>query len=275
MTAAVTGAVTAARLPGPRLALPGAPPSQRRVDAVLADLAALGEPGAGWGHLEVHRPAPTAAFSRRDALAGGFGQAQAAASARGFAPVVRPAGGRLAAYHGGALVLDVVARHPDPRADVRPRFAALGACLAAALRALGVDARVGAVPGEYCPGEFSVNARGATKIVGTAQRLTRRACYLSAVVLVEDAEPVRAVLSEAYPLIGLDWDPRTVGCVADEVPGASVEEVRAVLLEHLGRLLPLALPHPPGPPHLLDPAGAAVLRVPLDARWDASWPEPG
>ena len=36
---------------------------------------------------------------------------------------------------------------------------------------LGVDARVGEVPGEYCPGAFSVNARGRIKLAGVGQRL--------------------------------------------------------------------------------------------------------
>src|SRR4029079_2311028 len=115
--------------------------------------------------------------------------------------------GRLAAYHEGALVLDLVARHPHPRDDFRGRFAVLGEQLAAGLRDLGVPAGVGAVPGEYCPGEFSVNAAGTTKLVGTAQRLTRQASLCGSVVLVRDPEPVRAVLVEAYAALGMDWRP--------------------------------------------------------------------
>jgi lipoate-protein ligase A len=202
---------------------------QQDMDLSTAGLAALGEPGAA-ARLRVHRPRPTAAFSRVDSLAPGFPVAQDAARAHGFAPVVRPAGGRLAAYHRGALVLDLVAPHAEARHHIRERFSDAADALAGGLRELGVDARVGPVPGEYCPGEFSVNAGGATKLVGTAQRLTRYGFLFSAVVLVADPEPVRAVLRDAYAALEFAWEPATVGCVADAVPGVTVDDVAAVLV---------------------------------------------
>jgi octanoyl-[GcvH]:protein N-octanoyltransferase len=204
---------------------------QQDMDLSRAALTDLGH-GAD-GLLRVLRPLPTAAFSRRDTLAPGFPDAAAAAADHGFAPVVRPAGGRLAAYHREALVLDLAAPHPAPHSGHRARFAAAAAALADGLRELGVDARPGPVPGEYCPGEFSVNARGATKLVGTAQRLTRHGYLFSAVVLVGDPEPVRSALAAAYPLLGLDWDPATVGAVADEVRGTTVAEVANVVVPRL------------------------------------------
>ena len=94
------------------------------------------------------------------------------------------------------------------------------------------------MPGEYCPGEFSVNAAGTTKIVGTAQRLTRHGYLFSAVVLVTDPEPVRAVLVDAYAALGLDWRPASVGCVADHVPDVTVADVEDALLPGLHELLP-------------------------------------
>jgi lipoate-protein ligase A len=192
---------------------------------------------AAEGRLRVQSPRPTAAFSRLDSLAAGFSRAQDAAREHGFTPVIRPAGGRLAAYHEGALVLDLVAPHPDPRRGTRERFAVGGECLAGGLRALDVDARVGPVPGEYCPGEFSMNAGGVAKLVGTAQRVTRYGYLFSAVVLVADPEPVRAVLRCAYADLAFEWDPATVGCVADTVPRATVDGVAEVLVPRLLGLL--------------------------------------
>ncbi len=206
------------------------------MDLSLATLRELD--GSGGGLLRVHRPRPTAAFSRRDTLTPGYAEAAAAAAAHGFAPVVRPAGGRLAAYHRDALVLDLVAPHPDPRAGLRARFAAAGAALVDGLRGLGVDARLGPVPGEYCPGDYSVNAGGRTKLVGTAQRITRHGYLFSAVVLVSDPEPVRAVLAATYPALGLEWDPATVGCVADGAPGVTVADVADALVPRLLDLVP-------------------------------------
>jgi lipoate-protein ligase A len=208
---------------------------QQDMDLSRAALTDLGSGASGL--LRVLRPRPTAAFSRRDSLAPGFPEASAAAADRGFDPVIRPAGGRLAAYHRDALVLDLVGPHLAPHDGHRARFAAAASALTEGLRELGVDARPGAVPGEYCPGEFSVNARGATKLIGTAQRLTRHGYLFSVVVLVADPEPVRSVLAATYPRLGLDWDPATVGSVADEVPGVTVAEVADALVPRLLRLI--------------------------------------
>lgn len=205
----------------------------------LAALKAL-DAAPGWGWLRISRPAPAAAFSRRDTLARGYPRAAQAARAHGFEPVVRGVGGRLVAYHGGSLVLDIVARHPEPRRQIMERFRQVAYAVAGGLAGLGLDARVGPVPGEYCAGEFSVNVGGRVKVAGTAQRLTGRSVLFGVVVLVEDPEPVRAVLSDAYPLLGLDWDPGSLGCVADHLPGVSSAEVGDALLRELAPVLSIS-----------------------------------
>ena len=209
---------------------------QQDMDWSTAALTAFAADGAG-ARLRVHRPRPTAAFSRLDSLSPGFPAAQDAARAHGFAPVVRPAGGRLAAYHEHGLVLDLVVPHPEPRRHIRERFGGAAEELAGGLCELGVDARVGPVPGEFCPGEFSVNAGGAIKLVGTAQRLTRHGYLFGVVVLVADPEPLRAVLRDAYAALGFTWDPATVGCVADTAPGVTVDDIATVIIPRILGLL--------------------------------------
>jgi lipoate-protein ligase A len=125
---------------------------------------------------------------------------------------------------------------------IQERFADEARRQADALRSLGVDARVGEVSGEYCPGEFSVNARGRVKLIGAAQRIVRGAWLLSSVVVVQAA--LRAVLEDVYGALGLDWDPTTVGAVADEAVGVTVQDVRRALLDsYEGRygLVPAAI----------------------------------
>ena len=195
------------------------------------------------GRLEWHHPGPSAAFGRRDMLAPGFTTAVETVRTFGFEPFVRPVGGRLAAYHGGALVLDLLLPCDNPRAGTTARFSALANLLSQGLCRLGVDARTGAVTGEYCPGEWSVNARGATKLVGTGQRLVRNAVLLTAVVVVSDPDPLREVMSSAYADLGLSIDRRTVGSVSDEVPGVTLSEVEEVLGEVLAESLPLDGPN--------------------------------
>jgi octanoyl-[GcvH]:protein N-octanoyltransferase len=210
----------------------------------VADMAAIKQtldalhPGAS-GILRVHRPAPTAAFCRRDTRPDGYPAAAEAVRACGFEPVLRRTGGRLAAYHGGALVLDLVTTHHQPRRDMQERFRLFAQALVAALRTVGVDARVGPVPGEYCPGTFSVNAAGRVKLAGTAQRLTRHGYHFGAVLIVRDAAPIRAALEAAYPLLGLPFEPSTVGSVTDHVVGVDMDDVQAAVLAEIGRLLPL------------------------------------
>jgi hypothetical protein len=93
---------------------------------------------------------------------------------------------------------------------------------------------VGEVPGEYCPGAYSVNAGGRVKLVGTAQRLVRGAALLGAVIVVRDGDGVRGVLRDVYAHLGLDWDDATAGAVDDEVPGLSVDDVERAVLRAYG-----------------------------------------
>jgi octanoyl-[GcvH]:protein N-octanoyltransferase len=180
--------------------------------------------------LRAYRPAPAVAFGKLDTLRPGYRAAVEAARAHGYEPVLRLPGGHAAAYHEQSLAIDVVWALDDPVVGTHTRFAEEGERLAGALRTLGVDARVGEVPGEYCPGAYSVNARGAVKLVGTAQRVVRGASLLGATIVVRDGARVRAVLADVYRALALDWDETTAGAVEDEVPGVTVDDVeRAVL----------------------------------------------
>jgi octanoyl-[GcvH]:protein N-octanoyltransferase len=191
------------------------------------------------GMVEFHRPGPSAAFSRRDAREPGFDAAVDAVVSHGFEPFIRPVGGRLAAYHEGALVLDILSRSQDPRPGTTARFRVAADAIARGLRRLGVDSRVGEVPGEYCPGEWSVNAGGRYKLVGTGQRLIRGAFLYTAVIVVGDADPLADVMSAAYAHLGLEFDPATVGSVSRFVPGVTLSDVAEAVGEALAADLPL------------------------------------
>ncbi len=214
------------------VSFPGRPEFDTAVSRAL--LARVGE-GTEPESLRVHRPDDVVAFSPLDATRPGFARAVAAARAGGFGAIRRLAGGRAAVFHRETLAFAWCVPADEPRVGIGARFEAMAELTARALRRLGVDARVGAVPGEYCPGEHSVNARGRVKIMGVGQRLVRGAAHVGGVVVVRDAERVRGVLRPVYEALELDWDPDSVGSVEDEVGPVTREEVTSALLEEFRR----------------------------------------
>ncbi len=187
--------------------------------------------------LRLYRPDPTMAFGQRDVRLPGYELAVEKSREHGFAPVVRKAGGRAAAYHRGTVILDHVEPAGEAMLGHQQRFQVLGELYADALRRGGIDARVGAIPGEYCPGDFSVHglpgaqspARHAVKLVGTAQRVISGAWLFSSVFVIEDSAPIRGVLDDVYRAMEIEMDPSTVGAADDLVPGYTVE----LFTEHL------------------------------------------
>ncbi|HEV8420792.1 MAG TPA: lipoate--protein ligase family protein [Actinomycetota bacterium] len=184
--------------------------------------------------LRIHRPGPIVAFGPLDRLSPGYGRAVEAARSGGFGAIQRLAGGRAAVFHEQTIAFSWAIPDPQPRVHIAKRFEEISSILVAALRDLGLDARVGEVPGEYCPGEHSVNARGKTKLVGVGQRILLHAAHVGGVVVVSDSDRVRDVLIPVYEALGLEWDPTTVGSVDDEVPGTSWEQVEEAILRRFG-----------------------------------------
>ena len=185
--------------------------------------------------LRLYRPAPTVAFGQRDTRLPGFEAAAQACRGNGFEPLVRRAGGRAAAYHQGTLVVDHIEPDADALAGSKSRFGYFGELFAETLRSLGVHAAVGEIPGEYCPGEYSVHGTDRTagsriKPVGTAQRVVAGGWLFSSVIVVENSAPIRKVLTDSYAALGLEWDPATAGAVNDLVPGVDVAAVEDALL---------------------------------------------
>jgi lipoate-protein ligase A len=189
--------------------------------------------------FRLHRPPRILAFSKQDAASPGFRGAVQAARETGFEPVIRLAGGRAAVYHEETLALSWAVPDRRPSARTEERFRELAGLLADSIREVGVDARVGEVPGEYCPGAWSVNARGATKLAGTGQRLIAGAAHRGAVIVVGNSAGVRCALIGVYEALGLDWDPATAGSIEDEVAGITLERVEDSIFARLGELYEL------------------------------------
>ena len=189
----------------------------------------------------VHLPGREVAFGRQDVASAGYEAAAAASRAAGFDAVERLAGGRAAVFHEGTVAFTRAYPDPHPPRRTYQRFEEISELVAAALARLGVDARVGEVAGEYCPGAYSVNARGASKLAGIGQRMIRGGAHVGVVVVASGAEPLREVLVPVYRALELDWEPATAGSVSDEL-GREVraEEVAGALIAELDGRFQLA-----------------------------------
>ena len=181
--------------------------------------------------LRLYTPADVVAFGPQDTRADGYGKATAAARAAGFEAIERLAGGRAAVFHSGTIALSWTMPDTVPREDVMARFDEAADIMKLALRRLGIDARVGEVDGEYCPGQHSVNARGRRKLMGVGQRLIRGGAHVGGVVVVNDRDRIRDVLLPVYDALGVPWRPETVGSVEDELGGADYDAVAQAILD--------------------------------------------
>jgi lipoate-protein ligase A len=214
-------------------AVPGEPALDTALSRALLEAVASGTRPET---LRLYRPDDVVAFSGLDAASPGFAKAVAAAREAGFAAALRLAGGRAAVFHTETLAFAWAMPVADLRGGIEERFAAVAGWVAAALRRLGVDARVGEVPGEYCPGAHSVNAGGRVKLMGVGQRVVRGAAHVGGVLVVCGSGRVRAVLEPVYAALGLPFDPATAGAVEDEIGAVDPEEVAGALLAGLPAL---------------------------------------
>ncbi|MDQ2623949.1 MAG: lipoate--protein ligase family protein [Actinomycetota bacterium] len=166
--------------------------------------------------LHLRAAQPSIAFSRRDTHREGFDAAASVAAELGYPPLVRHVGGAFAPLSEGSLVLDQFGTSPDAGTTSRARFGEHSTALRAALRGLGLDARVGELAGEYCPGEFSINVAGRVKVAGVAQRVSGRAWVVSTVLQVHAVHPLRAVTQRCAGALGEHVDVATMGDLASE-----------------------------------------------------------
>jgi len=167
--------------------------------------------------LRVSIPARMVAFGRQDMSSTGYQAAAVAARERGYAAVERLAGGRAAVFHPGTIAFSWTIPEQEPKANITTRFKEIAVIVAGALERLGIAARIGEVPGEYCPGAYSVSAGNRHKIMGVGQRVIRRAAHVGGVIVVNDSAAVRDVLVPVYEELGVSWDPVTAGSIADEL----------------------------------------------------------
>jgi octanoyl-[GcvH]:protein N-octanoyltransferase len=185
--------------------------------------------------LRLTRPPAMVAFGRQDVAGARYLAAVRAAREGGFEAIERLAGGRAAVFHEGTLAIAHVRPDSEPQSHIYPRFEEWSGLLADALERLGVDAGVGEVPGEYCPGAYSVHVAGRSKVAGIAQRVVRGGALTSAVVTVGGGERIRAVVAAVYAALGIPIDPALTGALQDADPGLTSDAVQAAVIAAYAR----------------------------------------
>jgi len=174
--------------------------------------------------LRIYRPSRVVAFGKHDRLVSGFDRAVEIVRDTGYDPIVRLPGGRAAVFHEKTVAFSWTTPAPDPIRDIRERFHAVTDVLIRALERVGVSSGAGEIPGEYCPGEFSIHHGDRIKLAGIGQRLGRSAAHVGGVLVVGDSHAIREVLVPTYEALEIDWRPSTVGSVQDVVPGLTLED---------------------------------------------------
>jgi lipoate-protein ligase A len=223
--------------------------------ALLRDAAERGVPALrGW------IPPPAVSFGRLDLLLAGRGQAIEAASAAGLQPVRRLAGGRAAAIGAGTVCVGWASPSPE-LAGMGDRYLVLADLILAALGTLGVPARVGELPGEWCPGAWSVLAGGG-KVGGLAQRVIRGGAWTEAVVVVSGARQLAAALDRVQQALGLPWDPATLGALSAARPELTPSDALAALIDSASSALGPVRIESALPPELI--TAAERLRIEHD-----------
>ena len=150
----------------------------------------------------------------------GFEAAVDAAEDLGFPVLVRNSGGGAVAANEGSISFSLTFPVADMRRGLYERYAEGADLIIEALGRIGVEAEPGEVEGEFCPGEYSVRSGGpgGIKAAGLAQRVTRRAARLEALILVSETGKLVPVLETFYGALDLSFRPKSIGDLGPSVP---------------------------------------------------------
>jgi octanoyl-[GcvH]:protein N-octanoyltransferase len=182
----------------------------------LLEQVAAGELDAA---LRIWAPEPALALSRLDELRPGAAAARAAAERAGVEAVRRVSGGHAVVVGPGSFCVGI-AEAAATFEGTQERYERLTAALLRAFAAVGVQAEQGELAGEWCPGAWSIRARG-VKLAGLAQRAIKGAAWADAIVDLAPHKRSRQLLVDVYAALELPLDPSTVGSLS-ELAGRTV-----------------------------------------------------
>jgi octanoyl-[GcvH]:protein N-octanoyltransferase len=154
--------------------------------------------------------------TRRDTFRPGFADAVEASGELGYPVLVRSSGGGATAADLGTFGFSIIRPTDDKESNrgIRDRYDEAASFVLAVFSRLGVTAEVGEVRDEFCPGDHSIrlgDRENGMKVVGIAQRITRRATSVGGIVLVEGEHELAHLLGRVYGAMRLPFRPASVG----------------------------------------------------------------
>lgn len=178
---------------------------------------------------------PALSLGRLDARDPRAEEVAALARAAGVTPVRRLAGGRAAALDNGCLCLGWAQAEPALEQS-SARYRVLADLIVAALRELGVPAELGELPGEWCPGAWSVQGPSG-KLAGLAQRVIRGGAWTEALIVIDSSPRQRALGKRVHEALGIAWREEAQGELSALLSAAHIR-LRGALAAELGRRWP-------------------------------------
>jgi lipoate-protein ligase A len=181
--------------------------------------------------LRFFEPKNLVAFSLRDSKKDGFKNAVITTFQNSFDPVLRLSGGKAALFHWGTIGYAWTIPDDNPKANVCERFEEISLRVKDTFSSMGIDAHIGEINGEYCPGKYSVNARRKSKIMGVGQRLAKYASHIGGVINITNSKLTQTILTKIYKDLDYEWIPTTVGSIEDEIGEITNNEIISKLIE--------------------------------------------
>lgn len=209
---------------------PGQPLLDTAVSHAMLRRVAAGSAGES---LRLYAPDRALLFSSLDARRPGYARALSLADAADCPALIRLAGGHAALFLEESIAFAWASPDPSARLHIRQRFEVVAEWIKTSLQRLGLDARVGPVPGEYCPGQYSLNIGGRVKVMGMGQRVIQGGAHLGGVLTVGQTDVLRETLVPIYEALEVDFEPETAGGIADFDPSLGLEEIFVALIEGL------------------------------------------
>ncbi len=185
-------------------------------------------------YLRLYTPTRIVAFGSQDRAATGYSRAVEIARHLGFRPLERLAGGRAAVFHEETLAFSFAVPDTNPAANTQDRFELVSEAIRDTLRGIGLQAHIGAVPGEYCPGAWSINIAQRVKVAGIGQRLVKGGAHVGGVIVIDDHSLIRRTLVPVYEALDISWDADTTGSIAQFSAAVTRESVGRALIDSFG-----------------------------------------